>query len=119
MPSRMRWVVLLPLFALGLLAGCKGSVQTTPIKTLLDDPGRFDGQTVAVEGDVTRAYGVLNYGVYQLNDGTGTLTVVTKSEGAPRTGALVGARGTFRQAFTLGTETVAVLQETERLEPNK
>ena len=116
MSSRTRNVVVLPLLALVLLAGCK-DVKTTPIKTLLDDPGRFDGKTVAVEGDVTRAYGAFGYGVYQLNDGTGSLNVVTRTQGAPRTGAHVGAMGTFRSAFTLGTESMVVLEETKRMTP--
>ena len=119
MPSRIRNAVVLPLLALALLAGCKGNVQTTPIKTLLDDPGRFDGKTVAVEGDVTRAYGAFGYGVYSLNDGTGTLNVVTRTQGAPRTGAHVGAMGTFRSAFTLGTESMVVLEETKRMTPTR
>lgn len=107
--------VLVVLAALLLIAGCKGGV--TPIKTLLDDPGRFDHQTVRVAGTVKNAVGVLGYGAYQLDDGTGTLTVVTKEGGAPREGAKVGAEGEFRAAFTLGSETAAVLVEKERYTP--
>jgi len=40
---------------------------------------------------------------------------VSKDGGAPREGAKVGVRGTFRAAFTLGTETAAVLEEQERV----
>lgn len=117
MRSRSRAIVL-PVLSLLLLlgvgTGCRGT--TTPIKTLLDDPGRYDGQTVAIEGDVTRSYGVLGYGAYQVNDGTGTLSVVTKEGGAPRTGVRVGVKGTFRSAFTLGSETAAVLMEDRRID---
>ena len=103
-------------FALLLLAaGCKGGV--TPIKTLLDDPGRYDHQTVRIAGTVGHSVGVLGYGAYQLDDGTGTLTVVTKEGGAPREGAKVGAAGEFRAAFTLGTQTAAVLVESQRFTP--
>jgi hypothetical protein len=107
------FTLLLLTLALGAAPGCRG-VSTTPIKTLLDDPGQYDGKTVAIEGDVTRSYGVLGYGAYQVNDGTGTLSVITKEGGAPRTGAHVGVIGTFRSAFTLGTETAAVLKEDRR-----
>ncbi|HYM79816.1 MAG TPA: hypothetical protein VEY91_00220 [Candidatus Limnocylindria bacterium] len=103
------WLVLVLL--LGALAGCRGA---TPIKTLLDDPGRYDGQTVRVAGDVTSAVGVLGYGAYRLNDGTASILVVTPSGGAPREGARVGVEGTFKQAFTLGAETAAVIQEAKR-----
>jgi hypothetical protein len=97
------------------LAGCKAGV--TPIKTLLDDPGRYDRQTVRIAGTVGSSVGVLGYGAYQVDDGTGTLTVVTKEGGAPREGAKVGAEGEFRAAFTLGTQTAAVLVESRRFTP--
>lgn len=99
------------------LSGCKGRTDVTSIKTLLDDPARFDHQVVRIAGDVTKSIGVLGYGGYQVNDGTGTITVVTKENGAPRTGAKVGVEGEFRSAFTLGTESVAVIMEQARYTP--
>jgi hypothetical protein len=106
---------LVPL-AMGLfvIAGC---TSTTSIKTLLDDPGLYDGKTVHIAGDVTSAVGFLNYGAYKLNDGTGTILVVTKASGAPREGAKVGVEGRFRAAFTLGPVTAAAVQEEKRLSP--
>jgi len=98
-----------------VLAGCKGSV--TPIKTLLDDPSRFDRQTVRVAGTVEESVGALGYGGYRVNDGTGKITVVTNQNGAPRTGARVGVQGEFRSAFTLGTESAAVIMEKQRFTP--
>jgi len=100
--------------ALFIITGC---TSTTPIKTLLDDPGRYDGKTVHIAGDVSAAMGVLNYGAYRVNDGTGTILVVTKVAGAPRDGTKVGLEGVFRAGFTLGTETVAAIQEEKRLSP--
>jgi hypothetical protein len=90
---------------------------TTPIKTLLDDPGRYDGQTVRISGDVQNSVGVLGYGAYTVNDGTGTLSVVTQGGGAPRDGATVGVEGTFRSAYTLGGQTAAVIVEERRYTP--
>ena len=101
--------------ALGLIAGCKGGV--TPIKTLLDDPGRYDKQTVRIAGTVGGAIGVLGYGACKVDDGTGTRTVVTKEGGAPRDGAKIGVEGEFRSAFTLGTETAAAMVEKRRFTP--
>lgn len=98
-----------------LVAGC--TKQTIPIRTLLDDPGRYDHETVRISGTVESAIGVLGYGAYRVNDDTGVLTVVTNSGGAPREGAKVGVEGEFRAAFTLGTETVAALVESKRMEP--
>ena len=94
-----------------LLAGCEGA---TPIKRLLDDPSQFDGQTVQIAGEVIRSIGVLGAGAYQVDDGTGKLVVISKDGGAPREGAHVAVKGTFRAAFTFQTQTAAVLVESER-----
>lgn len=92
-----------------LFAACPG---TKDIKELLDDPGQYEGKTVRIAGEVTQSASALGYGGYQVNDGTGTLTVVIEGGGsAPRVGAKVGVEGTFRSAFTFGGRTAAVLME--------
>jgi hypothetical protein len=98
-----------------LFLSCK--TNTTPIKTLLDDPSRFDGKTVRILGDVQGSVGLLGYGAYQVNDGTGTLSVVTQGGGAPRQGARVGVEGTFRSAYTIGNQSATVLVEEQRYTP--
>ena len=57
--------LLLAVFGAMLLAGlgCRGGV--TPIKTLLDDPARFDGQVVRIAGQVGLSAGALGYGAYR------------------------------------------------------
>jgi len=86
-----------------LIAGCKGG-GTTPIKTLLDNPGQYDRQTL----------GVLGYGAYQVNDGSAGIAVVTEQNGAPREGTKVGVEGEFRSAFTVGSTTAAAIIEHSR-----
>ena len=105
------------LFAGGLVlvAGCKPNL--TPISQLLIDPGQYDHKTVRIAGKVTHAIGILGYGGYQIDDGSGQITVVTKSGGAPREGAEVGVEGEFRSGFTLGTESVAAVVEKRRFTP--
>ena len=103
------------MLALALLAGLAGCKGATPIRKLLDDPSHYDGLEVQIAGTVTKSIGVLGTGAYQVDDGTGKLFVVSKEGGAPREGAEVGVRGTFRSTFTLGTETAAVIQETDRV----
>ena len=97
--------------ALVMLSGCQGA---TPIKTLLDNPGQFNGKTVTIAGKVTTSVGVFGTGAYEVDDGTGKLIVVTKEGGTPREGAQVAVKGTFRSAFTFKTETAAVLLESGR-----
>ena len=100
-----------------LLVACAGCKGATPIKDILDDPGRFSGKTVTIAGKVTNAVGVLNVGAYQVKDDTGTIMVVVKTGGVPREGAKVGVEGTVQPGFTVGSQTLTVLQESKRKEP--
>ncbi|MEO8450932.1 MAG: hypothetical protein ABI647_14140 [Gemmatimonadota bacterium] len=104
----------LGLAAVFLLKSCAG---VTPIKTLLDDPSRFDGKTVRIAGEVQNSAGVLGMGAYQIKDESGTLAVVSEAGGVPRSGAKVGVEGVFHTAFTLGSQTGAVLMEKRRYTP--
>ena len=101
--------------ALFLLAACRGSV---PIRELLDDPGRYDGESVRIEGRVSGfSFGALGRGAFQVDDGTGTLPVVSDRGGTPREGARVGIEGIFRSVFTFGDRSGAVLLERDRFDP--
>ena len=115
--NAFRTLAVAAVFAAALVSGCRNDIAVTPIKTLLDDPSRFDKQTVRVMGDVTKSVGIMGYGAYTVDDGTGSIAIVTKENGAPRQGAKVGVEGEFRSAFTLGSETVAVIMEHGRYTP--
>jgi hypothetical protein len=104
--------ILLVASPLVLTAGCAG---TTRIGTILDDPSEYDGRTVKVEGEVTQTIAVpLVGGTYAVNDGTGTLRVLSDEGGVPREGAEVSVTGIFRALFSLGAESLSVLQERDR-----
>lgn len=100
-----------------LLAFTACNEKTTSIKTLLADPGKYDGHTVRISGDVEQSIGALGYGAYEVNDNTGTIPVVTQGGGAPARGSKVGVEGTFRAAYTLGTQSRAVVVEKRRVSP--
>ena len=51
--------------------------KTTSIQTLLNDPGKYDGKTVRVTGEVQQAIGALGYGAYEVKDNTAMIPVVT------------------------------------------
>jgi len=119
MPNHCKSAWATPGLAFGLAAvlflrACGG---VTPIKTLLDDPARFDGKTVRIAGEVQRSVGALGLGAYEVKDETGSIPVASEAGGAPRVGARVGVEGTFRSAFTFGTQTAAVLIEKRRYTP--
>ena len=96
-----------------VLVAC--NTKTTSIKTLLADPGKYDGQTVRISGDVEQSIGALGFGAYEVKDATGTIPVVTQGGGAPARGSRVGVEGTFRAAYTLGTSSRAVIVEKKRV----
>lgn len=101
---------------LGVIAALMAcNTKTTSIKTLLADPGKYDGKVVRIAGTVGQSIGALGYGAYEVQDGTGTIPVVTQGGGAPSRGARVGVEGTFRAAYTLGTDSRAVVVEKRRV----
>lgn len=108
--TRARTGVLVTLLALAL-AGCRATV---PIGQLLDDPHEHDGRKVKVRGEVTGAAGALGRGAYVVDDGTGSLVVVSEERGIPRAGARVAVTGWFRSLLTLGPLGAAVLLERDR-----
>ena len=93
------------------LAGCKGA---TPIKDVLDDPSRYSTKEVKIAGTVTHSVGVLGVGAYRVADGTGEITVISKTHGVPREGARVGVQGRVESGYTLGSESLTVLIESRR-----
>ncbi len=115
MIRRLSWlrvfVLLLALGAVVAVAGCKG---VTPIRQILDDPSHFENKTVRIAGHVTDAAGLLGYGTYRVDDGTGSILVLTTVGGSPREGANVAVEGFVRSAFTVGTTTATVLMESRR-----
>jgi len=84
----------------GMVLFLPGCEQKT-INHILADPQHYANHEVGVVGKVVRSYSVLGHGAYEVDDGTGTLWVVSKT-GVPREGARVGVKGTIRDGFNLG-----------------
>lgn len=84
---------------LGLaMAGC----ATRSINSLLAEPSRYANRDVSVKGTVTHSVSLLGHGAYQIDDGTGTLWVVS-TKGVPRKGARVRVTGKVRDVADLGS----------------
>ncbi len=100
--------------ALVVLTGC---ASVTPIGDLLSNASRYDGKTVRIAGTVESSAGLLGAGAYQVNDGTGTLTVISQVGTPPPKGERIGVKGTFQALFTLLSKSLAVLKEQSRFKP--
>jgi hypothetical protein len=94
-----------------LLAAC----EQAKISQINADPGRYMNKEVAVAGHVTQSIGALGKGIYQVDDGTGRLWVVSNVRGVPSKGARVGVKGYVKPTITfLGINYATVMEETDR-----
>jgi hypothetical protein len=93
------------------LAGCPARSSIGEINR---DPGRYLGKEVTLAGRVSDSFGALSAGVFQIDDGTGTIWVYSQSYGVPSNGAKVSVTGKLEQGFNFGGRTFAtILRETE------
>jgi len=87
--------------ALALCMGLMGCRETT-ISRILAEPNRYHDSEVGLRGEVIKSASVLGTGAYQLDDGTGTIWVVS-SKGVPRQGARVAVKGRVKDVIDVGT----------------
>ena len=89
---------LVPLAATLFLAGC----STVRIGRILDQPTRFQNRVVRVEGRVDRSFGAIVTGVYQVDDNSGKIYVLSNGD-VPRAGTHVSVKGRVMNGITVGT----------------
>jgi len=113
LPIRARVVSVFVLLAGSLLlAGCPPHVSITKLN---QDPGRYAGKEITIAGRVSDSFGALGRGVFQVDDGTGTMWVLTGHYGVPGAGVKVAVSGYVEQGFSLaGRNFATILKETER-----
>ncbi len=95
-----------------LLAGC----GTTRIGRILEEPNRYHNRTVRVDGRVERSLGAVIAGVYQVDDGSGKIYVVSNRP-VPRKGAAVSVKGRVMNGITVGARSfgTAIQEENHRV----
>ena len=109
--TRILAVVVL-IFGVLCLAGCP---RRTTIERINGDPGRFVGKEVAIAGRVVNSFGALGTGVFEVDDGTGTMWVYSQRFGVPGRDARLAVAGYIEQGFSFGGRNFAtVLRETSR-----
>jgi len=111
MKNRLLSSAFIALFALAL-TGCP---ERRRIGDITGDPGRFNNKEVTVVGRVTRSYGVAGVGVFEIDDGTGKLWVLSEKYGVPSKDAYVGVSGKIIPGLTYGGRNYGTgMQETKR-----
>ena len=99
------------LAAVLVLAGCP---PRSSIAQITRDPGRYTGKEATIAGKVVDSYGALGRGMFQVNDGTGTLWVYSNGFGVPNNGLKVIVTGRVQQGFSFGGRSFAtILSETQ------
>lgn len=105
------------LFSVLLISGCPKRVSIADIEA---NPGRYSDKDVAVAGTVTTSYGVSipmareGVGLYKINDGTGSIWVVTR-ESVPGKDVQLGVKGKIQNGVTYnGKNYGLVLVEEDR-----
>jgi hypothetical protein len=107
--------VFLPLCIALLAVIMTACPQQTRISDIKDDPSRFRDKEVTVVGRVTQSFGAFNQGVYEIDDGTGRLWILSEKLGVPGQGAAVGVSGRIIPGVTFaGRNYGTVLRETQR-----
>jgi len=96
----LRKTFLLSAILVGMLALTACPSKTT-ISKINSDPGKYQNKEVGLIGTVTDSYGVLGNGVYELDDGTGRIWVVT-TRGVPSRGSRVGVSGRVYTGIQFG-----------------
>lgn len=91
--------LILLLTATFVLTACP---PTPNIAEINRNPGKYAGKEIGVQGNVDETAGFLGTGAYRINDGTGSIWVLSQGYGVPGKGAHVKVVGTLIQGASLG-----------------
>ncbi len=105
-------IAALVLVAAFIATGCPTGAHISDIQR---DPGRYYNKEVGIRGTVVSSFGAFGSGMYEVDDGTGRIWVMSQNRGVPGQGAKVGVAGNLVPTITFGGRSFAtVLKETHR-----
>lgn len=98
-----------------LVIAFAGCTTSTTIRKIQNDPGKFYGKEVSIKGRVSSSFGALGQGVYQVDDGTGKLWVLSEGYGVPGKDADVKVVGRLVDSVSFaGRSFATALRQTKR-----
>ena len=104
------------LFFLAVAAIACNAILATPIKKIIDNPRDYDGKTVTVSGEVTETFSLFVVKYFVVDDGTGTITVVT-DRALPKKGTKIRVKGKVSEMFSLGdTQALVIIEDSDKHE---
>lgn len=113
----IRWKVALLAVVASITVACASVPGRPSIQQVKTQPGRFVDHSVTVTGTVTSSWGVplVGFNVYQVEDGTGEITVVSTSRRVPGKGARVEVRGKVEDVAVLGGRALGLHLREQRI----
>ncbi len=96
-------------------AGC--AARGVRVAELKDQPTRYATRSVSVTGLVTSSWGIplVPFQLYNVDDGSGEITVVSRSGRTPARGTRVQVRGKVNEVAVFGGRSIGLhLQEEDR-----
>jgi hypothetical protein len=111
----MHRVFAVALLSAFLITGC--AARGVRIAELKDQPTKYDNKSVSITGTVTSSWGIplLPYQLYNVDDGTGEITVLSQSGRTPAKGTRVQVKGRINEFATFGGRSVGLhIQEQDR-----
>jgi hypothetical protein len=90
-----------------IVAGCASGVRIAELKT---QPDKYKNKTVSVTGVVTDSVGIslVPFQMYNVEDGTGEITVVSRTGRSPSKGARVEVKGKVNELAVFGGRSIGL-----------
>lgn len=90
-----------------IIAGCASGASIGQLKT---NPGRYVDRNVTVHGTVTSSWGIpmVPFKMYQVDDGTGEILVVSQHNRVPSKGARVRVTGKVGEFAVIGGRSIGL-----------
>jgi len=111
----MKTAIAVALVSAVVIAGC--AARGVRVAELKDQPTKYATKTVSVTGVVTSSWGVplLPFQVYNIDDGSGEITVVSQSGRVPARGTRLQVKGKVNEFAVFGGRSIGLhLREEDR-----
>ncbi|MBI4264737.1 MAG: hypothetical protein HY657_10200 [Acidobacteria bacterium] len=111
----MKKTLAVALLSAFVIAGC--AARGVRIAELKDQPTKYATRSVSVTGVVTTSWGVplMPLQVYNIDDGSGEITVVSRSGRTPARGTRVQVKGKVNEVAVFGGRSIGLhIQEEDR-----
>jgi hypothetical protein len=89
-----------------LVVGCPTHAS---IADITRDPAHYAGKDITITGQASDGFGGLGNGIFQVDDGTGRIWVLSQNYGLPANGAKVSVTGQVQQGISFGGRNFGVI----------